>query len=87
VQRREGQLKAKNILVGTEPPFRGNSYYYYLSVNGFLPGDSGNTIRHNKQHTTHKKNTTIKRNSTHNYTHNKGDATQNENNHNYKYIN
>jgi hypothetical protein len=47
---------------------------FILTANGFLPGGSGYTIRHNKliTHIT-QNNTTIKRNTTHkNNTHNKG---------------
>jgi hypothetical protein len=42
-----------------------------LTANGVLPGGSGYTIRHNTQN-----NTTIKRNTAQNYTHNKGHTTQ-----------
>jgi hypothetical protein len=64
-----------------------------LTVNGFLPGGSRNTIKHNK-HITHitQNNTTIKRNTSHKTTHTIKDTTQNEykqsqlqtNSHNYK---
>jgi hypothetical protein len=48
-------------------------YYYYLFIltaNGFSPGGSGTTIRHNTQitHIT-QNNTTIKRNTAHKTTH------------------
>jgi hypothetical protein len=50
---------------------------FILTADGFLPGGSGNTMRHNKQitHIT-QNNTTIKRNTAHN----KGHTTQNEDN-------
>jgi hypothetical protein len=57
----------------------------YLTADGFLPGCSGYTVRHNKQitHIT-QNNTTIKRNTAHKATHNKGHTTQNAyNNHSY----
>jgi hypothetical protein len=43
---------------------------FILTANGFLPGGSGTTIRHNKQitHIT-QNNTTIKRNTAHKTTH------------------
>jgi hypothetical protein len=43
---------------------------FILTANGFLPGGSGNTIRHNKQitHIT-QNNATIKRNTAHKTTH------------------
>jgi hypothetical protein len=47
------------------------SYYYYiLTANGFSPGGSGTTIRHNTQ-TTHitQNNTTFKQNTVHKNTH------------------
>jgi ATP-dependent 26S proteasome regulatory subunit len=53
----------------------------------FLPGDSGNTVRHNKQitHIT-QNNTTIKRNTAHKTTHTIKDTPHRmtRNNHNYK---
>jgi hypothetical protein len=56
-------------------------YIFILTANGFSPGGSGTTIRHNTQ-TTHitQNNTTIKRNTVHKntHTHNKHPA-QNEN--------
>jgi hypothetical protein len=47
---------------------------FILTTNGFLPGDSGTTVRHNTQITHHAQ---TKR-STQNYTNNKGHATHNE---------
>jgi hypothetical protein len=63
---------------------------FILTANGFLPGGSGYTIRHNKQitHIT-QNNTTIKRNTAHKTTHTIKDTVHrmNTNNHNYNYIN
>jgi hypothetical protein len=59
---------------------------FILTANGFLPGGSGNTMRHNKQltHIT-QNNTTIK--SKHKTTHTIKDTLHrmNTNNHNYNY--
>jgi hypothetical protein len=57
-------------------------YYYffiitiYLTANGFLPGGSGTTVRHNTQITHH----TQTKHSTQSYTNNKGHTTHNEHN-------
>jgi hypothetical protein len=58
-----------------------------LTANGVLPGGSGNTIRQNKQitHIT-QNNTTIKQNSTQNYTTKDTLHRMNTNSHNYKLI-
>jgi hypothetical protein len=60
----------------------------HLTANGFLPGGSGTTIRHNTQitHIT-QNNTTIKRNTAHKTTHTINDTLHrmNTNNHNYNY--
>jgi hypothetical protein len=50
---------------------------FILTANGFLPGGSGNTMRHNKQitHIT-QNNTTIKRNTAHRTTHTIKDTLQ-----------
>jgi hypothetical protein len=47
---------------------------FTLTANGFLPGGSGTTIRHNTQITHHPKTKHI----TQNYTNNEGHTTQNE---------
>jgi hypothetical protein len=44
-----------------------------LTANGYLPGDSGNTVTHNTQNKT-----TIKRNTAHNTTHNNKHPTHKE---------
>jgi hypothetical protein len=49
-------------------------YLFILTANGFLPGGSGTTIRHNTQITHH----TQTKHSTQNYTINKGHTTHNE---------
>jgi hypothetical protein len=63
---------------------------FILTANGFLPGGSGNAIRHNKQitHIT-QNNTTIIRNTAHKTTHTIKDTLyrMNASNHNYNYIN
>jgi hypothetical protein len=63
---------------------------FILTANGYLPGGSGNTIRHNKQitHST-QNNTTIKRNTAHKTTDTIKDTLHpmNKINHNYNYIN
>jgi hypothetical protein len=56
---------------------------FILTADGFLPGGSGTTIRHNTQ-------ITLQSNETQHtklHTHSKGHTTQNEYNHNYNYIN
>jgi hypothetical protein len=53
--------------------------FFFLTANGFLPGDNVYTIRHKKQHTSHK--ITPRSNETQHtkiHTHNKGHTTQNE---------
>jgi hypothetical protein len=63
---------------------------FILTANGFLPGGSGTTIRHNSQitHIT-QNNTTIKRITAHKTTRTVKDTLHrmNTNNHNYNYIN
>jgi hypothetical protein len=63
-----------------------NLLLFILTANGFLPGGSGNTIRHNKQitHIT-QNNIAIKRNTAHKTTHTKKDTLHrmNKNNHHY----
>jgi hypothetical protein len=63
---------------------------FILTANGFLPGGSGNSIRHKKQikHIT-QNNTMIKRNTAHKTTHTIKDTLHrmNTNNHNYNYVN
>jgi hypothetical protein len=61
---------------------------YILTANGFLPGGTGNTKRHNKQITHITQNsTTIKRNTAHKTTHTIMDTLHrmNTNNHIYNY--
>jgi hypothetical protein len=54
-------------------------YLFILTANGFLPGDSGTTIRHNTQHTSHKiTHHAQTKHITQNYTDNKGHSTHNE---------
>jgi hypothetical protein len=65
-----------------------NCYLFILTANGFLPGSSGNTMRHNKQITyITQNNTTIKRNTAHKTTHTIKDTLHKmyTNNHNYKF--
>jgi hypothetical protein len=62
---------------------------FILTANGFSPGGSGTTIRHDKQitHIT-QNNTTIKRNTAHKTTHTINTLHRmNTNNYNYNYIN
>jgi hypothetical protein len=58
-----------------------------LTANGFLPGGSGNKIRHKKQitHIT-QNNTTIKRNTAHKTTHTMKDTLHRMNTNNHKYL-
>jgi hypothetical protein len=54
-----------------------NLLLFILTANGFLPGGSGTTIRHNTQ-ITHITQNNTPRSNTQNYTHNKGHTTHNE---------
>jgi hypothetical protein len=62
-----------------EIPFKTGFTLFTLTANGFLPGGIGTTIRHDKQHTSHKiTHNPQTKHITQNYTNNKGHTTHNE---------
>jgi hypothetical protein len=82
----------KKCIYSTYYPLSSAHFFFFLFIltaNGFLPGDSDNTIRHNTQitHIT-QNNTTIKRNTEHKTTHTIKDTLHrmNTNNHHYTWL-